>query len=137
LQEVSAAECNLRGAKFLKSNFFRGGGKRPITHAAQFNACNFSYADMASLSVSKCTFRGCQFTQTIMEDANFSDANLEGSSLSDCEMRGANFAGVNLTGGKLDGMILSQLSNFKNLKISASEQESLLAALGVKVVWED
>ena len=137
LQEVAAEECNLRGVKFIKSNFFRGGGKKPITHVAQFNACNLSYADMAAVTVSKCAFRNCQFTQTIMEDANFSDANLTGSALSDCETRGANFSGVNLERGKIDGLVLSQLSNFKNLKISASEQESLLAALGVTVIWED
>ncbi len=73
----------------------------------------------------------------MLDGADLTDADMRRSTVSACDLRGANLKGVNLEGGRIDAINLSELVGYKGMRVSASEQEALLVALGITVVWPE
>lgn len=125
--------CNLRGARFDRLDLAKRFGRQVVRTDSSFRRCNFHLAALAELDLHGCDFNGSRF-----READLSSANLEDADLSDCDLFGANLARAKLAGADLrraeiSGLNLEILASRAKLKITASQQHALLAALGVEV----
>jgi len=133
LYNLSAAECGFRGTKFHGSTFNRAISKKVVLTKAKFDKCNFSFADMSGLSLQSCELLSCKFSDTALFDVDLTDAVMIGSTVDSAEWNRAKLGGTDLRGAMISGLNLAVLAEYTGLRISESQQSSILAQLGVKV----
>jgi fluoroquinolone resistance protein len=130
---LRAIESGFRGVDFHGSTFSRPISKKVILTKAKFDKCNFSFADMSNLSLQGCELLSCKFSETVLFGTDFSDAVMTGSMLDRAEWDRAKLSRADLRGAAISGLNLAVLSDYAGLTISESQQESILAQLGIKV----
>jgi len=133
LYNLRATECGFRGVRFHGSTFSRPISKKVVLTKAKFDKCNFSFADMSGLSLHGCELPSCKFSETALFDADLSDAVMIGSIIDRADWDRAKLSGADLRGAAISGLNLAVLADYAGLTISESQQESILAQLGVNV----
>jgi uncharacterized protein YjbI with pentapeptide repeats len=133
LYNLRATECGFRGVNFHGSTFSRPISKKVVLTKARFDKCNFSFADMSGLSLQGCELLSCKFSETALFGADLSDAVMIGSMVDRAEWDRAKLSRADLRGAAISGLNLVVLADYAGLTISESQQESILAQLGIKV----
>jgi fluoroquinolone resistance protein len=130
---VVFAQSNLRGARFHRADFARLLGAKKVHTSASFLGCNLELCDLSEAQLSN-----CELTGSSLREADLTGADLTGANLSDCDLfqaltAGAKLADADLRGAHVSGLELAGLADYAGMKISLSQQQALLTAMGLDV----
>jgi uncharacterized protein YjbI with pentapeptide repeats len=100
---------------------------------ASFDHCNFSYADLAEVTLPGCHLTHCNFTGANLKAADLTGAHLIASNLEGADLDEARLAGADIRGCSVSDLNLLDLETHVGLKINLFQQESLFATMGVRV----
>lgn len=133
LWAVAFKATNLRGARFHRADFTRTFSGKTAHTAATFARCNLELADL-----SDAILRTCDLAGSSLREADLTDADLEACDLKNCDffqaLTGeAKLAGADLRGAELSGMDLMTLGSHAGMKVTLSQQQTLLSAMGLDV----
>ena len=130
---VKFQETNLRGARFHRADFTRVLSAKTAHTAATFARCNLELADL-----SDAVLRTCDLSGSSLREADLTDADLEACDLTRCDFfqaltAGAKLAGADLRGAEVSGLDLTALVSHAGIKVTLSQQQALLSAMGLDV----
>jgi fluoroquinolone resistance protein len=133
LWAVAFKSTNLRGARFHRADFTRSFGGKTVRTAAAFTACNLELCDLSDARLATCDLSGSS-----LREADLTGADLEGADLTGCDFfqaltAGAKLADADLRGAHVSGLDLAALATYAGAKISLSQQQALLTAMGLDV----
>jgi fluoroquinolone resistance protein len=88
--------------------------------------------------LSDAVLKGCDLAGSSLREADLTDADLEGADLSGCDLfqaltGGAKLAGADLRGALVSGLDLTALGSRDGIKITLSQQQDLLSAMGLDI----
>ncbi|HEY0438072.1 MAG TPA: pentapeptide repeat-containing protein [Phenylobacterium sp.] len=130
---VTFRETNLRGARFHRAEFTRALSPKTLHTAAHFLRCNLELCDL-----SDAVLRGCDLSGSSLREADLQGCDLGGADLSGCDLfqaltAGAQLAGADLRGAEVSGLDLTALASRDGVKVTLSQQQALLSAMGLDV----
>jgi fluoroquinolone resistance protein len=133
LYDVEMLDCNLRGARFPKTDFSKSFGRSVVRASAVFRDCTLELADLSGAKLAGCALVRCDLREADFGGADLEGADLTGSNLFQAALTGARLAGADLRGAEVSGLDLAVLASREGMKITADQQFRLLTALGVDV----
>lgn len=133
LYAVQFLTCNLRGARFHRADFARAFGGKVVRSAATFRSCNLELADLSQAGLP-----GCDLSGSSLREADLTEAELDGADLTNCDLfqaltAGAKLANADLRGAEVSGLNPADLGSYDGMKITLSQQQLLLSAMGLDV----
>src|ERR1700677_2630657 len=136
LFSVEMHQCNLRGARFHKTDFSHAYSRKVIGTRATFLGCNLNFADLAEARLAECDFTGRRLREADLTSADLGDAVLRDCDLFQTVLLDTTLAGADLRGAEISGLNLMTLGSFARMKINQSQQHILLLGLGLDVYPE-
>ncbi|MEO8113191.1 MAG: pentapeptide repeat-containing protein [Phenylobacterium sp.] len=133
LYAVGFQACNLLGARFHRADFSRAFGAKVVRTAASFAGCNCGLADLSDAGLPGCDLSGANFREADLTGADLAGADLTGCDLFQALTAGAKLAGADLRGAQLSGLDLRALASSDGMKVTLSQQQALLTAMGLDV----
>jgi len=133
LYDVTIKDCKVSGSDFGTATFSRKFGRaQTITRASLqssiFDDCNLSNLDLEGCNLVCSSFRHADLSSAILTEADMGECDL-----SNAQILRANFERTDLRGAQLEGFSIGLLSGFEGIRISASEQQTILVHLGIRV----